>query len=94
MQFVLAGLSGGRLHPDGGNLHRPRAGELGAALPAWPIKIVGRTPWSARVPLDPLFARQINLIQCQVDISLNLASKASLQSREIGGTSDFSAVGE
>jgi len=26
------------------------------------VEIVGRTPWSARVPLDPLFAPQINLI--------------------------------
>ena len=26
-------------------------------------KIVGRTPWSARVPLDPLFATGINLMQ-------------------------------
>src|ERR1035437_10391416 len=25
-------------------------------------QIVGRTPWSARVPLDPLFAREIIII--------------------------------
>src|SRR2546422_1667899 len=25
--------------------------------------IVGRTPWSARVPLDPLFANKVSLIQ-------------------------------
>jgi hypothetical protein len=27
--------------------------------------VVGRTPWSARVPLDPLFCNEISLIESQ-----------------------------
>jgi len=27
------------------------------------MNFVGQTPWSARVPLDPLFVNEINLIQ-------------------------------
>jgi hypothetical protein len=27
------------------------------------MKMVGRTPWSARVPPDPLFGKEISLIQ-------------------------------
>jgi hypothetical protein len=29
------------------------------------VVMVGRTPWSARVPLDPLFTNAINLIKTE-----------------------------
>ena len=32
---------------------------------ASPTEVVGRTPWSARVPLDPLLANEISFIQTE-----------------------------
>ncbi len=39
------------------SLRFPKAGD--------PDAVVGQTPWSARVPLDPLLASEIRFIQTQ-----------------------------